>query len=189
MNAAFGIAVERRALAVPPAQPGTGGAARVVEHDDVEVGVQAPQRRDDQPAQRARADHDGGVAAPGPAQDGVERRGGRFGEDAALVGDAVRRDEHVLVDEEALAPAAAGALARSHRSAGAERPTSVGVLAEVGLTGAAAAALGEALVRAAEGRLDEDAIALVRPAGRGRALDHADDLVARDEGARPIRRR
>jgi hypothetical protein len=41
----------------------------------------------------------------------VERRGRRLGEDAALVGDAVGGDEHVLMDEEALAPATAGLLA------------------------------------------------------------------------------
>ncbi len=42
---------------------------------------------------------------------------------------------------------------------------------------------GQALVGAAQGRLDEDAVALVRPAGRGGALHDADDLVAGDERA------
>ena len=178
-----GVAVEGRALAMAPAEARPGGAPRVVEHDDVEVGVHAPERRDDQPAQRARADHDRGVAATGPAQDRVEGRGRGLGEDASLVGDAVGGDEHVLVDEEALAPATARLLARTDRPAGAERPAAVGVLAEVGLAGAAATALGEALVGAAQGRLDQDAVALVSPARRRGALHDADDLVAGNERA------
>jgi len=37
----------------------------------------------------------------------MQRRRGRLGQDAALIGDAVRGDQHVLVDEETVAPAAA----------------------------------------------------------------------------------
>ena len=189
MKDGVGISVQRCALAMAAAEARPGGAPSVVEHDDVEVRVHTAKGRDDEPAQRTRPDHDGGIAPAGPAQHRVERRGRRLGEDAALVGDAVRGNEHVLVDEETLAPATTRLLARSDRTAGAEGAASVRVLAEVGIARAAAAAFGQSLVRAAEGRFDEHPIALVRPAGRGGALDDAHDLMPGDERARRRRRR
>ncbi len=114
----------------------------------------------------------------------MQGSGRRFGKDPPLVGDAVGAHEHVLVDEEALAPAAARLLARSHRPAGAERPTTIGVLAQVRIPGAAAAALGEPLVGAPQGRFDEDPVALASPAGRGGTLHDAHHLVAGNERAR-----
>ena len=178
-----GVAVEGGTLPVTPAQARAGCAPRVMEHDDVEVGVEAPEGCDDEPAQRARSDDDRGVAAAGPSHDRVEGRGRRFGEDSSLIGDAVGPDEHVLVDEETLAPAAAGPLARSDRPAGAQRPTAIGVLAQVRIPGSAATALRQPLVSAAQGRLHQDAVALMGPAGRRRALHDADNLVAGNEGA------
>ena len=112
-----GVAVERGTLAMTPAHARPGGAPGVVQDDDVEVGMQAPEGRDDQPAQRPRPDDHGGITAPRPAQDRVERRGCRLGQDASLVGDAVGGDEHVLMNEEPLAPAAARPFARSDRTA------------------------------------------------------------------------
>ncbi len=93
-------------LATAPAGPLR--PARVDEHGDVDVGVEAAQRGDHQPGGGARADHPDAVAAAIPAQHRVDRRGQRHAEDAALVGDAVGGDEHLLVGEHALRPAAAG---------------------------------------------------------------------------------
>ncbi len=107
----------------------------------------------------------GGVASASPAHDRVQRCRRGLGEHASLIRDAVSRDEHVLVNEEALAPPAARLFTRSHRAARAQGTASVGVLAEMGLTGAAAAALREPLMRAPQGGLDEDAIALRVPSG------------------------
>jgi hypothetical protein len=53
----------------------------------------------------------------------------------------------------------------------------------MGVTRAAAAALGQALVCAAEGRFHEDAIALVRPSCRRSPLHDAHHLMAGNEGS------
>ena len=145
--------------------------------------MQAPERRDDQPAERTRADHHGGVTAAGPAQYGMERGGRRFSKNAALVGDAVCRDQHVLVNEEALAPAPAGALTRSHRPAGTEGPAAVGVLAEVRIAGPAPTALAPVPCGRSGASAPRERDHPRAPTGRGCPLDNPHDLVPGDERA------
>jgi len=125
-----GIPVERSALAMAPSHTRRGRVSRVVEHDDVKVGMQPPERRYDEPAQApdpmtTRCRRDASSAGPRAA------RSRRLREDAPLVGDAVRGDEHVLVYRKpSLQPPPAFSLEATDR-AGAQRPTAIGVLAEM----------------------------------------------------------
>src|SRR5207244_12841118 len=93
----------------------------------------------------------------------------------------VRGNEHVRVYEATLAPAGAGALAGTDGIARAQGAGPVCVFAEVGFAGAAPAAFGESLVRAAERRFHHHAVTLARPSSAMCTLDHTYDLVARHQ--------
>ncbi len=129
------------------------------------------------------------VAAAVPAQHGVDRGGQGHAEDAALVGDAVGGDEHLLVGEDALGPAAARGEAtvragpiRLARSRFSQSSTSPGGAARAGR---------EAADDAAGVGLDQHPLALAHPAGAVDLLDDTDHLAAgdhRQRARRPHRR-
>src|SRR3984893_12915345 len=152
-----------RWVARAPSLPGTRGVSRVVNDLDLEVRVQAAKGRHDQAALRARADEDGVVTAARPAQHRMERAGGGLREHPALIADAIRRDEHVLVNEETFAPAASRACARADRRARAQSAGPVAVFAQMRVSRSAAAAFRKALVHAPKRRFDKDAMAFLCP--------------------------
>jgi len=67
----------------------------------------------------------------------VQRARGRLGKDGALVAQALSWKQHLLVGEQCLAPAAAGAGTEADGFAAAQRATAIHVFAEVTLAAAA----------------------------------------------------